>query len=175
MIVLLFRFSMNNILSWWILFYFIAYLKSSILCFHSFSTPGINGVVAAFSLSHRILGLDFPTNVQAACFGQIVSECSSGSSLHSRDLNKNRGVCILAHGWKKSKSKKSKIGSLTCRGGWTPLKLCKSYESSTVIETRADMVYNIWWKKIIVILILAIRQIRIYVYELLPHSSSSSV
>ena len=98
----------------------------------------------AFSLSHRVLGLDFPTNVQATCFGQTVSECSSASGLHSRDLAENGGVCMHAHGWKKSKSKKSKIKSLTCRGGWTPLKLPKNYESlSTVIETKPDMVYNI--------------------------------
>lgn len=166
-IVLLFAFPMNNIFSWWILFYFIAYLESSVLCFHSFSIPRDKWCSGgAFSLFHRLLGLDFPTNVQATCFGQTVSECSSANGLHSRDLDEDGGgsggMCMHAHGWKKSKSKKSEIKSLTCRGGWTPLKLTKNYESfSTVIETSPDMVYNIWWKKVIVILILIIRQFRI--------------
>lgn len=98
----------------------------------------------ACSLSLRLLRLDFPTNVQATCFGQRVSECSSANGLHSRDLDKERGVCLHAHGWKKSKSKISKIKSLTCRGGWTPLKLSKNYESfSPVIGTRPDMLHNI--------------------------------
>lgn len=37
-----------------------------------------------FSFSHGLLGLDFPTNVQAICLGQTVSECSSANGLHSR-------------------------------------------------------------------------------------------
>lgn len=97
----------------------------------------------AISLSHRLLGLDVPTDVQATCFGQTASECSSANGLHSRDLDED--VCMHAHRWKKSKSKKSKIKSLTCRGSWTSLKLSKNYESFlTIIETKPDMVYNIW-------------------------------
>lgn len=120
----------------------------------------------AFSLSHRLLGLDFPTNVQATCFGQTVSECSSANGLHSRDLDKDGEGCACMHmGGRSLSQKKSKIKSLTCRGGWTPLKLSKNYESfSTVIETRLNIVYNIWHRKMIAILILIeflIRPLRI--------------
>lgn len=99
----------------------------------------------AFSLSHTLLGLAFPTNVQAACFGQTVSECSSANGLHSRDLDKD-GVCACMHmGGRSLSKKKSRVKNLTCRGGWTPLKLSKNYESfSTGTETRPDVVYNTW-------------------------------
>lgn len=55
----------------------------------------------AFSLSHRLLGLDFPTNLQATGFSQTVSECSSANGLHSRDLSEDggQGVCVCACAW----------------------------------------------------------------------------
>lgn len=52
----------------------------------------------AFSFSHRLLELDFPTDVQAIRFGQTVSECSSANGLHSRDLKEDRGLCMHAQG-----------------------------------------------------------------------------
>lgn len=52
----------------------------------------------AFSFCHGLLGLDFPTNVQAICFGQTVSECSSANGLHFRDLKEDRGLCMHAQG-----------------------------------------------------------------------------
>lgn len=61
-----------------------------------------------FSFSHGLLGLDFPTNVQAICFGQTMSECSSANGLHSRDLEEDKELCIYAWGRKKYKSRKEK-------------------------------------------------------------------
>lgn len=53
--------------------------------------------LGVFSICHRLLGLDFPKNVQATCLGQTVSECSRGSDLNSRDLNEDE-VCVHARG-----------------------------------------------------------------------------
>lgn len=96
-----------------------------------------------FSFSHGLLGLDFPTNVQAICFGQTVSECSSANGLHSRGGQGAGHACMGVERY--VSKKKIKIKRLTCRGGWTPLKRSKNYESfSTVAEIRPGMVYNIW-------------------------------
>lgn len=57
--------------------------------------------LGVFSICHRLLGLDFPKNVQATRLGQTVSECSSGNDLHSRGLSED-GVCEHARGCKKS-------------------------------------------------------------------------
>lgn len=47
-----------------------------------------------------------------------------------------RGSACVCMGGRNLKSEKSNIKSLTCRGGWTPLKLSRNYESfSIVIET----------------------------------------
>lgn len=51
-----------------------------------------------FSFSYGLLGLDFPTNVQAICFGQTLIECSSANGLHSRDLEEDRGLSMHACG-----------------------------------------------------------------------------
>lgn len=63
-----------------------------------------------FYLFQRLLGLDFPKNMQATYFGPTVSECSSENSLCPRSLNEDGGhVRASRHvGVKESKLNHSK-------------------------------------------------------------------
>lgn len=118
-----------------------------------------------FYLSHRLLGLDFPKMCRQPNFGHTVRECNSENSLCSRGLHEDGGcvhasrhVSVKSQSWIIQNKEPNLEGKLD-----TPWTIWTSISSS--YKTKPKMVYSIWWRKVIVILILMIRPFGMQLYD----------